>query len=49
MYINNGRINYDNQYGYRRGVYREPFYSDASAKPLTKSHNSKINPLKRAK
>lgn len=30
MYINNGRINYDNEYGYRRGVYREPFYSDAS-------------------
>ena len=28
MYINNGRINYNNEYGYRRGIYREPFYSD---------------------
>ena len=28
MYINNGRINYNNEYGYRRGIYREQFYSD---------------------
>lgn len=28
MYINNGRIQFTNQYKYRRGLNREPFYDD---------------------
>lgn len=28
MYINNGRIQFTNQYKYRRGLNREPFYTD---------------------